>query len=199
MTDISLYANVECADGPCGQSTCVIIDPATQQVTHFVIKTKGSYHAERLVSIDQIVETTPNLIRLSCTSDELAKKPLFVATDCIRKENSYLKDDPTAAWRYPAQKAGDWVSVKHERVPRGELAMHRGALVKAVDGRVGHVDEFLLDPMTNCIAYVVMRKGYLWNRKRVSLSASEIERVGNDTVYLKLDKRTVNTLPANLS
>ena len=168
-------------------------------MTHFVVKGTGSHPAERLVSIEKVTETAPNLIRLSCTHDELAAMPLFVATDYLRKENTYLVDDLTVAWRYPAQKAGDWVPVKHERVPRGELAMHRGALVKAIDGRVGHVDEFLLDPTTNRIAYVVMQRGYLWNRKRVSIFASEIERVGDDTVYLKLDKRTVNALPANLS
>ena len=199
MTDISLHANVECADGPCGQSTCVIIDPATQQVTHFVAKGTGSHHAERLVPVDQVTGTAPNLIRLSCTRDELATMPLFAATDYVRKEDIYPENDPIAVWRYPAQSAGDWVPVQHERVPRGELAMHRGAQVKAADRRVGRVDEFLLDPTTNRIAYVVMRKGHLWNRKRVSISASEIERVGDDTVYLKLDRRAVNALPANLS
>ena len=80
MIDIPLNANVECADGPGGRSSYVIIDPASKQVTHFVVKGNGFHRAERLVPVDWTVETTPDLIRLRCTRDELAMLEPFVET-----------------------------------------------------------------------------------------------------------------------
>ena len=73
MKDIPLDAQVECADGPCGESGIVILNPETRVVTHFVVQDKALPHRDkRLVLIDQVVETSRNLIRLSCTKAELA-------------------------------------------------------------------------------------------------------------------------------
>ena len=36
--DIPLNVDVHCPDGRCGRSTHIIINPATEQVTHLVVK-----------------------------------------------------------------------------------------------------------------------------------------------------------------
>jgi hypothetical protein len=61
-------ARVECADGPCGKSMAVIVDRETRTVTHIAIEDKSLPHApyQRLVPVDQVVETSPDLIRLRC-------------------------------------------------------------------------------------------------------------------------------------
>ena len=55
VIDIPLSANVECVDGPGGRSSYVIIDPTTEQVTHYVVKGNGFHRTERLVPVDWIV------------------------------------------------------------------------------------------------------------------------------------------------
>ena len=50
--DIPINAEVRCADGPCGRSTYVVIDPASRQITHVVVKEDGFPFAERLVPLD---------------------------------------------------------------------------------------------------------------------------------------------------
>jgi hypothetical protein len=69
--DIPVNAEVVCADGPCGRSTYIVINPATWQVTHLVVKEKGFPSVERLVSLDQVAETDSHLVRLRCTRKEL--------------------------------------------------------------------------------------------------------------------------------
>lgn len=86
--------------------------------------------------------------------------------------------------------------LKHERIPSGELAVRRGARVKATDGQVGRVDEFLAEPATRHIAHLVLREGHLWSQKDAMIPISEIDRVGEDAVYLKLDKRAIESLSA---
>ena len=71
MTDIPLNAIIECVDGPAGRSTYVLIDPTTQQIESLVVREKSSPHIERIVPIEWIKETTPEVIRLHCTKDEL--------------------------------------------------------------------------------------------------------------------------------
>ena len=58
MKNIHLNANVECTDGLCGTSTCVIIDPQTHQVTYIVVKEKARPHTEYMVPVDKVLEST---------------------------------------------------------------------------------------------------------------------------------------------
>ena len=76
--DTPLNAKVQCADGTGGRSTCVVINPTTQQATHLVVKESRIPHTERLVPIDQVKETSPTSIRLSCSRDELAGMDHFI-------------------------------------------------------------------------------------------------------------------------
>jgi uncharacterized membrane protein/sporulation protein YlmC with PRC-barrel domain len=72
--DIPLSAKVECADGTAGESTAVIVNPATQKLTQFVVRDKSSSSpVERRVPVEQVVSTTPALIRLRCTTAEMTE------------------------------------------------------------------------------------------------------------------------------
>ena len=44
--DIPLNAEVFCTDGPCGKSNSVIVNPITDQVTHFVTKENDFPHED---------------------------------------------------------------------------------------------------------------------------------------------------------
>ena len=74
--------------------------------------------------------------------------------------------------------------------------MSGGDHVEATDRHVGRVDEFLMNPENRHITYLMMREGHLWGKKEVAISVSEIDRMREDTVYLKLDKHSVGELPA---
>jgi sporulation protein YlmC with PRC-barrel domain len=68
--------------------------------------------------------------------------------------------------------------------------------VHAEDGIVGKVDEFLVSPNNNHITHLVLREGHLWGKKDVTIPVSEIEKITEDAVYLKLDKKAIEKLPA---
>ncbi len=196
MVDIPLNADVECIDGPGGRSSYVIINPTTEQVTHMVIRKSGFQHIERLIPIDWIVETTPNSIRLRCTKDELAALEPFIETSYI----SVKRPRYDRAWYdvalHVVPEETVLVPEEHKRTPQGELAVHQGARVEAADGRVGRVEEFLVDATDSHITHLVLREGPLWNQKNVLIPVSQIERVEEETIYLKLDKRAIGSYPA---
>lgn len=83
-----------------------------------------------------------------------------------------------------------------ERVPAGELAVHRGTEVNATDGQVGKVAGLLLDEDSGEVTHMVLEEGHLWGKKDVALPLTDIDRVEDDVVYLNLDKKTIGEMPA---
>ena len=74
--------------------------------------------------------------------------------------------------------------------------MHRGMPVEAIDGRVGRVDEFVVNPENGHITHLVMREGHLFGKKDVIIPVSALGETREDTVFLNLDKHQVEALPA---
>jgi hypothetical protein len=68
--------------------------------------------------------------------------------------------------------------------------------VNASDGCVRRVDEFLVNPANEHITHLVLRKAHLWGQEDVTILVSEIARIEEDTVPLKLDKQQIEALPA---
>jgi uncharacterized protein YrrD len=196
MTDIPMGAKVECADHRCGRVTHVIIDRATQRVTHFVVREKGLRHIERLIAVNQISETTPDRIRLRCTRDELAAKERFVETQYWLRKRRRYEDRRMADSPRVIPESDEWVAVKKRHIPRGGLVVRWDAEVQAIDGLVGQVNEFLVDPTSGRITNLVLREGHLGAHKNVAIPISEVSRIAENRVYLKLDKHSVESLPA---
>jgi sporulation protein YlmC with PRC-barrel domain len=196
--DIPVKAEVACVDGVCGQSRYVIINPITRQVTHLVVKEERMPHSERLVPVDLVANTTHDLIRLRCTADELAKIEPFNETEYVQEKVPDVDYLPNAylVWPYHIPEINTAVPITHQRVPHGELAVRRGTRVEATDGHVGRVDEFLVDPVDTHITHLVLREGHLWGQKDVTIPVSQVDRIEEDTVYLKLDKHGIEALPA---
>jgi sporulation protein YlmC with PRC-barrel domain len=176
----------------------VIIEPTTWQVTHFVVKENRVPFTEHLVSVDWVTETTPDLVRLRCNKSKLVAMQPFVETEYKQWNRAEFVGEPCLGWQgWPYVVMVTMViPAKHERVPPGELAVRRDATVQAIDGQVGRVDEFLVDPATSKITHLVLREGHLWAQKDVMVPVAEIECIGKDTVYLRLDKDAVESLPA---
>jgi sporulation protein YlmC with PRC-barrel domain len=195
--DVPLNSRVHCVDGECGRSTYVIMDPVSRQVTHLVVKEKGPAAAERVVPIGWVTEATHDLIRLRCTKEQLDKMDLFFEKHYLREplpDFEHLEGrNLLLPFRIPNVMKTVQVETRH--IPAGEMAVHRGATVEATDGRVGQVDEFLVDPENSHITHLILHEGHLWGQKDVTIPVSEIDRVEEDTVHLKLSKRGIEALP----
>jgi len=65
----TIGARASCTDGHCGEVRRLIIDPATETVTHLVIQPGHDKETARLVPV-HMVETTDGGVRLRCTRTE---------------------------------------------------------------------------------------------------------------------------------
>lgn len=201
--NIPLGVNVECKDGLCGRSTHIIFDPISRRASYFVVENNKFKRSDfdsdqRLVPIDRVVDTTSDSIHLNCTAIELENLDAFTEARFLKGEHFALTaTDPN---RYlvlphvaPAETAH--ASLEEELASQGTLAIHRGETVEATDGSIGMVDELLINPANNRVTHIVVRRGRLWNRKELTLPISAIDRVDQNTVYLKLDTNAIDILP----
>jgi sporulation protein YlmC with PRC-barrel domain len=198
MTNIPLKAAVQCSDGECGKSTNIIVNPVSHQVTHFALEDKKlPDNPTRLVPVKMVTGTTQTQISLSCSKAELAKMPPFVVDRLIRESASgqaYASGEAYSSQYVLNDTAYD--SVPEEHIPAGELAVYSGMQVEASDGKVGKLDELVLDPKSGDITHLLMREGHLWGRKDVAVPVSAYDFADGDTIYLKLDKKALESLPA---
>jgi sporulation protein YlmC with PRC-barrel domain len=205
--DIPLDVEVFCSDGACGRSTAIIVNPVSQKITHLVVATPEMLHSEYLVPVNLIEYSQADRIQLSCQRVTLATmepfhKIKFISLHDLEESDSPLAKIPEAqlstAWLWPYITAdGNYSTyVNVQQTPHNELAIHRGAHVEATDGRIGKVDEFIINSKNDHITHLVLREGHLWGQKDVMVPVSEIDRVESDVVYLKLNKDAVENLPA---
>ena len=195
--DVPVKAEVHCSDGPAGHATQVIIDPASEQVTHIVVAERGFAGVQRLVPVSFIKQSTSHLILLSCTRQELSEMRSFLEPEFIRGSEAWMQYqlDEYMMWPMVTPIQTPMV-INRKMIPLNELALTRGARVEATDGRVGKVDEFIVEPGTGHITHLVMREGHLWEQREITISVAEIERMGEGVVYLKLSAQQVGALPS---
>jgi sporulation protein YlmC with PRC-barrel domain len=195
--EFSLNVDVHCTDGHCGRSTYIILNPVTEQVSHLVVKSKRPSGVERLVSVKLVANTAAEVILLNCSKEEFRKLESFNQPDFIYTDLPQHATDPnlTLLWPYvvPIKRI---IDDKIRRIPPGELAVRRGTRVRATDGRVGRVDEFIVGPVSGNITHLVLREGHPWKGKEVTIPVSQIDRIEEKVVYLKVDKKTIASMPS---
>jgi len=196
--DIPINAAVVCKSELCGKSTSLIINPVTEQITHVVVEEKDFPSIKRLVPVKEIFESTANLIQLRTSKQKFMQMEPFQETDFIYSgymESSLPYEVPYLVWPYTLYEDGP-IQLSHQNMPAGEIEIRRGSKVFASDGKVGQVDEFLINPKNNEITHLIMREGHLWGKKDITIPVSEIKKITEDAVHLKLDKESIEKLPA---
>jgi sporulation protein YlmC with PRC-barrel domain len=195
--DLSLNVDVHCLDGRCGRSTYIIINPATDQVTHLIVREQWPSRTERMVPVEKIAITTRDVIVLNQTRADFTTSDSFNQTDFVYTNVPHYATDPslTLLWPYvvPAKRV---IEDNVRRIPVGELAVRRGAKVQATDGRVGRVDEFVVDTEDGQITHLVLRDDKLWGQKEITIPVAFFDRFEENTVYLSIDRSAVGDLPA---
>ena len=195
--DIRLNVDVHCTDGRCGRSTYIILNPITERLTHLVVREQWPSRTERLVPIDWVAITTRDVIVLNKAREEFTQLEEFTQTEFVYRDVPHLTSDPkvTMFWPYVAS-SKQVIDQEVRRIPYDELAVKRGTAVQATDGKVGIVDEFVVDTEDSQISHLVLREGNLLGAKEVIIPISYIDFLGEEGVYLNVDKKTIKTLPS---
>jgi sporulation protein YlmC with PRC-barrel domain len=195
-TQFTLGAKAHCSDGSCGEVRRLIIDPAANTVTHLVVQPGHRQEDARLVPVD-LVKATAGEVRLRCTRAEFDRLDPAEEWDLVGAAS--VEEYAPAG---PGDPLGPGVGPQpvHRRamvqdvVPSGEVQLTPGDSVHAVDGHIGRVQGFLVDPGDHQVSHVLLQEGHLWGHKEVAIPVSAVTGV-EDGIRLNITKQQVENLP----
>lgn len=210
-------APVECSDGPAGKLKHLVVDPASDSITHLVVDAQEHFGIPVLVPIDQVAEAGPERVRLRCSRDQLRQMDPFeeVVTSGLDAQSgmagmgatqglagmapplipgSGIGQIAAAGYAGPFGGVPAMAPIIEEVVPRGEVVIDRDSAVQASDGDVGHVDDVVTDPATGRLSHLVVRSGHLWATHTFRLPASAVESVEEGSVRLRLTQAEVEKI-----
>jgi len=196
-TVFTIGIDANCSDGVCGEVIRVVIDPVARAVTHLVVEPKHGQGLGRLVPLD-LVDATPDEVRLRCTVAEFEKLALAEKTLFLPGDSGYGAYGPgeMAMWPYFGLSLGSGPEVvTYDTVPLGEVAIRRGERVHATDGDIGQVQGLVIDPRDHLVTHVLLQEGHLWGRKEVAVPIGAVTAIDDNGIRLNVTKREVENLP----
>jgi sporulation protein YlmC with PRC-barrel domain len=189
-TEFTIGGQVTCSDGVCGDLRRVVVDPTVRKVTHLVVEPKKWPGLGRLVPID-LVDMKGTELRLRCTLSQ------FEALE--EADEILVAPGVGGQWGFGlgmggmgAGNASPQVFVS-DRVPAGDVEVHRGDHVHATDGVIGKVQGLVVNSADHRVIDVLLAEGHLWGQKRVLIPISAVTSV-DDGVRLNLTKDEVRDL-----
>jgi sporulation protein YlmC with PRC-barrel domain len=211
MTEFTMGARASCSDGFCGELSRTILDPATRTITHLVIEPKHKKEEGRLVPL-HLVEAAGDQIRLRCTLAEFEQLEPSEEVDVAEgidygggygSAASIQGYGDVGSMGVGASSSGMGIgmglghrtpTVVSHAVPLGETEVERHESVHAVDGEIGRVEGFVVDPADNKVTHVLLQEGHIWGRKEVAIPVSAIVSV-DAGIRLNITKQQVEDLP----
>jgi sporulation protein YlmC with PRC-barrel domain len=202
-TTFKIGAEAHCNDGPCGQIRCVVVDPVAQAVTHLVVESKHRQGLGRLVPLNLIAavgdELSLNCDRAAFENLEMAEEVQFMPGS-IGYATYKPKDTLTLPYyglglREAAAAERAAQSVTLDRLPVGEVSIHRGDRVHATDGEIGVVKGLTIDRRNHHVTHVLLQEGHLWGRKNIAIPIGTVTSLGKG-VQLSICKADIQDLPS---
>ena len=212
---LRLGTKVRCTDGPCGELSDLVIDPAVRRVTHLVVEPRHHHALARLVpvklaDVDPSEEAaSPPVLSLRCTIEELHRlapveesaylglselPPSDAQGDVGAQDVLALPGDGYTDFILDPRWDDPHVLITYDIVPKGEIEIRRKSAVTSADGHyLGHVDALVVDA-DNRVTELVVDRGHVWARQRVTIPIGAVARVETDSVTLKLTKADVRAL-----
>jgi sporulation protein YlmC with PRC-barrel domain len=212
MAEYTLGTRASCADGFCGEVRRAILDPATRTITHLVIERRHWKADGRLVPIE-LVDAAGGEIRLRCSLAEFERLEPAEEADLAEVTDYGGGYGSAAAVQGYGDVGGMGVGgsssgmgigmglgnrtpiVVSHAVPLGETEVERHESVHAVDGEIGRVEGFVVDPADHKVTHVLLQEGHLWGRKEVAIPTSAVASV-DAGIRLNITKKQVEDLPA---
>ena len=192
-SQFTIGARASCTDGDCGEVSRLIIDPATDAVTHLAVQPRYRPEAARLVPV-HLAEVTDEGVRLRCTLEEFEKLDPAEERDLVTGEGPVQLAGGGGLVPGPGPGAWRQTATFEDVIPGDEAEVGPGDPVLAVDGEIGRVQGFLVDPDNDRVTYVLLQEGHLWGRKEVAIPISAVLRV-DEGIRLNLTKEQVGELP----
>lgn len=196
--ELKLETPVRASDAPVGRLSALVCDPTDGEVSHLVVRADNMTGADRLVSIEDLVEASDDELILRITRHEFFEREAFETSRFLPYRADEYDEGSVDEWFLPfiGLSAHGGTYRAHERIPRSEVALRRGTRVDDTDGRhLGSVHAFAFDPSTHDVTHLVMATGHIFHREDVTIPVTAIAEWDEETIRLSITADEVAELP----
>jgi uncharacterized protein YrrD len=201
--DLSIGATVRCKSGACGRLAKVVVDVYTQRITDLIVEKRLPLSADRVVPIDTVEGANKDEIYLSLSAEQLEEYPEY-------RDVEYTEPSPGAQ-----AGAYDWGDVRcyntsytyacetpvvpkvrhevHSGLDADKAVVERGTRVLNAQGEVARVDHVLVDPESDKITHLVLRRGLV--PRYPILPVDQVHEFGDHAVTVSLSEAQIEALP----
>jgi hypothetical protein len=205
-TEFIIGSSVSCSDGPCGELTRAVVDPAARTVSHLVVGPPHRGGTSRLVPV-RLAGTGTAAIHLRCTMSQFEGLQEAEETQTVPGAFGELPDRKLSAPYYGRGGMGLAMAVgtglgtgtaprriTSDRIPAGKVEVRRGEHVHATDGPIGKVRGLTVLTRGHHVTHILLDEGHLWGKRRVAIPIGAVADF-SDGVRLSLTKDEVRDLP----
>lgn len=205
-------SSVACQDGGCGDLRRLVVDPVAGAVTHLVVEPVHRRFGGHLVPTKFVQAAGDHEVHLSLTLAEFER--LDQADDLHflpgRPGYGYEPQDVMLAPHFaagigvagaaalnpigPSLIAGPDRITHPDRVPPEEIEVKRGDQMSAVDGPIGQIKGFVIDPADDKATHVLVEEGHLWGKREIAIPIGSVKLVDGE-VKTDLSKDQIEALP----
>jgi uncharacterized protein YrrD len=200
---------VRCRDEHAGRVIKLVVNPARQRLTHLVVERGLLVRHDVVVPVSNVARVDGDTVVLNLTAEELKALPPYAEvefptpggdwaerlgyprSDTLVDLSTYAWDgmDLSTAW-------SGFMVLTHVDVgvPETEKLVGQDTVVSCHDGVLGTVDHLLLDPKTDRVRALVVRKGHLLSNDIV-VPVDWVKDVQENEVILSADRSLLTKLP----
>jgi uncharacterized protein YrrD len=198
-----------------GRIDRVVIDPASGEVTHLVVKKGLLLTKDKVVPVDQIDATADEQVVLKAGAGDPDAFPDFEETqhvptggveDFKRREAQEARQVMWYHTRinmpwwgggpYPSPPQPLFVKKTQRNIPDGTVPLEEGAKVVDAEGKsVGDIEQIYAEPEEHRVTHLLIARGTLATEKKLIPSAW-IKDIFEDSVRLTVKNEVIENLPA---
>ena len=187
-----------------GKLTHVIVDPTTNEVVEIVLGESGLMGRDVIVPVGAVNTADHDEVMIQLNKEQLDKLQSFSDSNYIVPEAGALAGYPTGALIAPGMApVGAATGIETigltpivevtEHIPEGDIDIEPGTEVWAADGKVGSVQDVLVDSQTRRVTGFVIEKGLLF-KTDIPVTRDQVAEIGTDRITLKLSKAELERL-----
>jgi hypothetical protein len=210
MINIKLGSNVQCSDGPCGKATYIVFRRGTRKLTQIVVENKEfPDNPNRLVPISNVKRAVQTLVSLGCTIKEVTLMKPFTTTKFIQESSKGRAASTGAIHGYWGMEYGPGTldrysvvvddtgfdAVEEKNIGKDEIAIAAGMEIHATDGKIGKLDELIMDPKSEEVTHILMKEGHLWGKRDMVIPITAVKSAFSGVIILNIDKKGVEEVP----
>lgn len=197
-----INSDVYCTDGQIGKLIKVAVDPHTHRVTDLIVEKGFLQRKDRVLPLDTVDKIDGDRIYLSISSRELRNYPEYREADF-----TVPTPDVQAQIQHYANEALHWATRYgapfEPVVPKTKQHVHYGLdPARPVIGRgtricngsetIGYIDHLLVDPDSDEITHLVVRRGLL--PYRVIMPIDMVKSMDDTSVFVRASREELEKL-----